>query len=345
MERKLASIQVIRDIQPIPGADSILKARINDWWVVISKTDNYNIGDFVIYFEIDTWMPHALAPFLSKGKAPKLYEGIQGQVLKTIRLRGQISQWLILALNSVLGLEDSPTEGLDLTETLSLMKYAPTIPTSVSGDIAGIFPSQVPKTDEERIQNLTSEWEILSQYTYEVTEKLEGCSMSVGIVNGEFVVCSRNYSLKETENNKLWKLARKYDIKAKMRDIGLDHLMISGECIGEGVQGNYYEMIGNDFYIFSIYNTALGCYLAPEARIVACNALGLRHVPILYKRSTVARITVEEILRYADGGSMSNPAKLREGLVFNSALRENPPRSGGGWIARTAKPSLPWNLI
>ena len=35
----------------------------------------------------------------------------------------------------------------------------------------------------------------------------------------------------------------------------------------------------------------------------------------------------------------------RKRIIFNRALRENPPRSAGGWIARKAKPSLSWTTI
>lgn len=39
--RKLASIQMIAEIQPIEGADAIEKVRVNDWWCVAKKHHFY----------------------------------------------------------------------------------------------------------------------------------------------------------------------------------------------------------------------------------------------------------------------------------------------------------------
>jgi RNA ligase (TIGR02306 family) len=70
--RKLATIRDIGVIVPIAGADAIEAAVIGGWKVVIRKGD-YQVGDRVIYCEIDSWIPHERAPFLSKGKEPSEY--------------------------------------------------------------------------------------------------------------------------------------------------------------------------------------------------------------------------------------------------------------------------------
>jgi RNA ligase (TIGR02306 family) len=51
-----------------------------------------------VYVEIDSWVPHDLAPFLSKGNEPREYGGVKGERLRTIKLRGQVSQGLLLPL-------------------------------------------------------------------------------------------------------------------------------------------------------------------------------------------------------------------------------------------------------
>ena len=84
--RKLATIREIRDIKPIPDADRIEVAKVDGWEVVISKKDNLKPGDKIIYVEIDSKMP----------EIPQ-YEFLQSRkyVVKTIKMRGQISQGLI----------------------------------------------------------------------------------------------------------------------------------------------------------------------------------------------------------------------------------------------------------
>lgn len=313
--RKLASIQKILDIQPIPGADAIEVATIHGWKVVIKKGE-FNVGDLVIYCEVDSWIPHALAPFLSKGQYPRVYDGIEGEKLRTVRLRGQLSQGLILPL----GTHPSYCEGDDVSLPLGIVKYEPPVAACLAGISKGSFPSAVPKTDEERIQNLTNEWPVLKEYSYEVTEKLEGSSMTVGLVNDEFIVCSRNLNLKEVEGNTLWDLARRYDIEAKMQHYGWNNVVIQGEVIGEGIQGNHYGIKGQDFYVFAVYDIEAGKYWAPEQRRELCEWCGLKHVPVIaYSANpydTLGLTSVEDMLGFADGQSALNPKVLREGEVW-----------------------------
>ena len=54
--RKLASIQKIIKIEPIPGADRIEKATILGWECVVQK-GQFKPGDHCIYFEIDSIVP------------------------------------------------------------------------------------------------------------------------------------------------------------------------------------------------------------------------------------------------------------------------------------------------
>lgn len=339
--RKLASIQKILDIQPIPGADAIEVAQINSWKVVVKK-DEFTIGDLVVYFEIDSWIPHTLAPFLSKGQYPKVYDGVEGERLRTVRLRGQVSQGLILPITIGMQVEFSHTflnfegvrdlqEGDDITDMLGILKYDPPVSAQLAGISKGAFPSCFPKTDEERIQNLTSQWPELQEQEYEITEKLEGSSMSVGLLegdaiprDGEFIVCSRNLNLKEVEGNTLWSLARKHDIERKLREIGPpDGIILQGEIIGEGIQGNYYGIKGHEFYVFAVYDIGMGRYYFPEERRRMCEHLGLKHVPVISTNGSLKGMTIDEVLKSADGMSQVNPTKRREGLVYKRADGKN----------------------
>ena len=97
--RKLATIRKIDSLLPIEGADAIECAVVGGWKVVVKKGE-YNAEDLAVYCEIDSWIPTELAPFLSKGKSPREFQGIQGERLRTVKLRGQLSQGLLLPLNS-----------------------------------------------------------------------------------------------------------------------------------------------------------------------------------------------------------------------------------------------------
>ena len=98
--RKLASIRKIADIRPIPDADAIEVAVVDGWKVVVKKGE-YSVGDLAVYIEIDSWVPYELAPFLSKGQEPREYNGVTGERLRTVKLRGQVSQGLLLKMRNV----------------------------------------------------------------------------------------------------------------------------------------------------------------------------------------------------------------------------------------------------
>ena len=98
--RKMASIQTIRAITPIEGADAIELSHVNGWSAVTKKGE-YSVGQRVIFVEIDSWIPHELAPFLSKGKEPREYLGIKGERLRSQKFKKQLSQGLVLPLETL----------------------------------------------------------------------------------------------------------------------------------------------------------------------------------------------------------------------------------------------------
>ena len=92
--RKLATIRKIDALTPITGADAIECAHVGGWKVVVKKGE-YIAGDLAVYIEIDSWVPTTLAPFLSKGNYPRVYNEVEGERLRTVKLRGQVSQGLL----------------------------------------------------------------------------------------------------------------------------------------------------------------------------------------------------------------------------------------------------------
>ena len=127
--RKMASIQTIRNITPIEGADAIVLAHVNGWSAVVKK-DEFEIGQKIIFCEIDSWVPHSLAPFLSKEKEPREYLGVKGERLRSVKLRGQLSQGLILPFNVLPA--GNYKNGEDVSEKLGIIKYEPPIPVQLS---------------------------------------------------------------------------------------------------------------------------------------------------------------------------------------------------------------------
>jgi len=313
--RKLATIRKIDELNPIEGADAIECAVVGGWKVVAQK-GLYQVGDLAVYFEIDSWIPTELAPFLSKGKEPREFEGVKGERLKTIKLRGQLSQGLLMPLKEVFNVDVFvPGEGEDVTEALGIKKWEKPINAQLAGVCRGNFPSLIPKTDQERVQNLKKEIAAAQGMMFEATEKLEGSSMTVYQLKGEFGVCSRNMDLKESEGNAFWATARKDDIEAKMRAVDeFWDFAIQGELIGPGIQGNIYKLSQPEFRVFDVYNIMKGEYLLPEARRELVHKMGLKHVPVIAPYFTL-NADVDQLLAMAEFKSELASVE-REGVVF-----------------------------
>lgn len=323
--RKLATIRAISQLKPIKDADLIEVAVIDGWEVVIKKGE-FNVGDLCVYFEIDSWIPSELAPFLSKGKPPREYKGVKGERLKTIKLKGQISQGLMLPMGILPGEFVGSLDNNDVTELLNILKWERDIPAQLAGKMAGNFPSFIPKTDQERIQNYQRNLEKLGTTTWEITEKLDGSSMTVfrtkdnAKMDGGYRlgVCSRNWELKTDDyDNAFVKTA--WD-KGLFEKLAMHNLQIAlqGELIGPGIQGNSYNLTEPDFYCFDIWDIQTQQYYSTEQRLSLCKSLNINHAPVFAPYHTSEDTQVSELLAVAEGPSQLNPKTEREGLVFKN---------------------------
>lgn len=324
-DRKLATIRVISQLKPIKDADLIEVAVIDGWEVVIKKGE-FNVNDLCVYFEIDSWIPTELAPFLSKGKEPREYKGIKGERLRTIKLKGQISQGLVLPRESVLTHDfENPVEGADVTEYLNILKWEREIPAQLAGKMAGNFPSFIPKTDQERIQNYGRTLEKLEgKQLWEVSEKLDGSSMTVFRYQDspddevKFGVCSRNYELKMSDtDNAFVSTALKLKLHEKLNMHRLN-VALQGELIGPGIQKNPYSLSEVTYYVYDIWDIDKQCYYSSRARNIICGILNIQHVPVFADYETDKNTTVSELLAFAEGQSVLNTKAQREGLVFKN---------------------------
>jgi len=267
--RKLASIQIIKALEGIGGADAIEKATVLGWQLVVKKGD-FKVGDLIVFCEIDSILPNwPIFEFLKP----------RGMRIKTIRLRGQVSQGICFPL-SVLPADFEIVEDADCTEVLEIQKYEPPIPACLSGTVKGKFPSFIPKTDETRVQVLQK---LLDKYKGEkcyITEKLDGSSATYYIKDGQFGVCSRNLELLEDEENSFWKVARQLDVENKLRALG-KNIAIQGELIGEGVQDNKLKLRGQTVRFFNAFDIDKFEYYNFTKFNELFSQLGLETVPVV----------------------------------------------------------------
>lgn len=317
--RKLASIQVIESLEPIDGADAIELARVLSWNLVVKKGE-FNVGGKCVYIEVDSLVPTDRQEF----EFLKKIAGSDGMArIKTIRLRGQISQGLALPLSQFSFGELEVGE--DVTSLLDIKKYDPEIQEERSmkaklGGRARQWPEFLQKTDEIRVQTLKWLVEKYKGELFYVTEKLDGSSFTCYYKNGKFGICSRNMEIDRDETNAFWKTAIKMDIERKLTEYCQRenrNIALQGELIGPGVQGNKYQLSALEIRLFNVYDIDKGCYLDYDIGLVGIvtGNLQLPTVPFIHYVTRLPE-TVDEIIEMSKMNSTLNPNMPAEGIVF-----------------------------
>ena len=118
MERKLVTLKMVDAITPIEGADKIECAHIGGWAVVVGKGE-FSVGQTVFYFEVDSLLPleNKIFTFLEP-RGVTTQNGIKYHRLKTAKLRGQVSQGLIMPFEIINEIESDPGKQIELCKQI-----------------------------------------------------------------------------------------------------------------------------------------------------------------------------------------------------------------------------------
>lgn len=317
--RKLASVQTIDKLTPIPDADLIEVARVLGWNVVCKKGE-FQVGDLCVYCEIDSVFPddNPEFAFLEKSR----YR------IKTKKMRGVVSQGICFPM-SILP-ENQYEIDQDVTDILGIEKYEPKSTAQLSGEIQGLFPSFISKTDETRVQTFGRALALNVGLKCNFTEKLDGTSATYFLKDGEFGVCSRNMQLKWGDNV-YHEMAQKYGIEKILHDIKEmfgDDTAIQGEVVGAGIQGNKYKFEQNErkLFVFNVVNLDTQEYFNNQKVADFCAIHGLLSVPILGEVEIVNDI--DFFVNLSIGKSVIYPKTEREGIVIRAINDMNDPLIG-----------------
>ena len=312
MSRKLVTVRKILKLEKHSNADTLEIANIGGWQIIV-KEKIHKLNDLVLFFEIDSFLPPIeVFEFVRSGSTFKKME-VEGEIkegfrLRTMKLRGTLSQGIILPLSYFPETDFSDTKKCYASE-LGVIKWEPPISPQLQGVVKGNFPSFIPKTTQERIQNCSKLLEQNEGVTLIKTEKMHGQSMTVYRYEDEIGVCSRNLDLKETDSNVLWQTAKKLNLN----NLGISGIAIQGELCGPGINKNMYGFEDFKFLVFDIWNIVDQKYLNREVMDIFCEILKLEQVPNLGK--VTLNGSVEDYLSQADGKSVISK-NIREGLVF-----------------------------
>lgn len=192
----------------------------------------------------------------------------------------------------------------------------------------GGFPDWITKTDETRIQNLTTlfETERDKGTKFSVTEKMDGQSATyylrrISRRKFEFGVCSRNIYLGTQDNSSYWTVAKKYDIEGALKKLigNNDTVVLQGEICGNAIQGNKYHINNYELFVFNLIYPDHKCTTAEIAEL--CAPFGLKTVPILEEGKTLPA-TIAELVEYSKGNSVVRKEQKREGVVMRNTQRD-----------------------
>jgi len=187
--RKLASVTTIKAIRPIAGADKILLARFttNSWQTIISVEDKFKVGDKAVFFEIDSFLPKEERYNTLEGRCNKVMKEREGYRLKSIKLRGEISQGFAMPIHSFPELDQTASDNTDVTDILGVKLYQLPIASGRFGFNIGRpkggFPHFVKKTDQSRIQSMGNReiMDLFNHIGFEISEKVDGTSATFAL--------------------------------------------------------------------------------------------------------------------------------------------------------------------
>jgi len=327
MSRKLVTIRKIKEIKPINNADLLELALIDGWQVVVRKNE-FNVNDLVVYFEVDSYLPIKPEYEFLRKSSYKNIENKEGFRIRTQKLRGTLSQGLIMHINELPELKSitDTEEGMDLTNVLNVDLYDISLIGHYSqSNIKNVIPSFIPNTSLPRVQNLNLEEINKFEFSYDVTEKIDGTSASFFVYNGEFGLCSANYELyiNNADDCDVYnKINKKYSIREKLLSLN-KNIVIQGEIVGPGIQKNRLRLTDIDFYIYCIYDVDnKKFYLYDEITdfVKQFNFMVVNRVGIMYG----CDFGIDWLLQKANGASQtSSYCDQREGLVYKSRQLHN----------------------
>ena len=318
MSRKLVTIQKILDISPIPNAETIELARVMGWDAVVKKGE-FNVGDPCVYFEVDSFLPiEDRYEFLRKNSyRTNKYIG-EGFRVKTMRLRGTLSQGLIMPLSAFPKIPSNTAVGEDVTAILKVKKWELPEIEGGAGVIIGNKPYGIPTTDELRVQSALILFEKLLEKSYYIATKMDGTSMTVYYKDLQVGVCGRNDEYKDTIDCRYWSCAHQYNLPQKLKKYG-KNIAIQGEFCGREIRGNKLKLLTPKFYVFDILDLNTHKYYNLIELRDTCEALGLDMVPV-EEIGSEFKYSMEDLLKRAKGSYSSGIDK--EGIVVRPIFPE-----------------------
>jgi len=338
-------IKRIRAILAHPNADAIELAVIDGYRVVVRKGE-FLAGGLAAYLPEGSLLPEWLLRALNLWDAEKScgrLAGKQGNRLKAVKLRGELSQGLLYPVHldtltgSHLRLAGDGSvllpveEGDDVAQALGVEKYQPPIPVEMAGEVFNAGARLTVDFDVENIKSFPDVFQEGEEVVF--TEKLHGTFTGVAVLpesdaHPEAFGPGRNILLfskglgakglvfkcnERNETNLYVRATRPFIDRISVEFPRLAApVFLLGETFGPGVQDLAYgRALG--FRLFAVVTGYRGEqeYKGFEEVTATAGRLGMAPAPVLFR----GPFSVEALARHTSGKTTLDAEHLREGLV------------------------------
>jgi RNA ligase (TIGR02306 family) len=333
------TIEEIETVNPIEGADRIQVATVKGlvFNFVIGK-DQFKPGDKVLYFPVDSLVPQALAEKL--GVAGKL-AGKDKNRLKTVKLRRILSQGLVAPVSLIDGLVDRTPESI--TQFLGITKYEPPEVVCHGGKLVR-HVEYVETYDLEGADRYFNVADQMMNIPVYISSKIEGSNFYCGVdATGNSVVGQRSGAIipDGTISHTWWSTATSQGLIDASTRIRTDlfpgmSVILRGELIGSGIQGDYYNIGKHKVLIFDI--KVNDKYLSAQNFLDICKKYEVRTVPILSVGKTLREWLNGRTIKEASNHRSTLIDKLEEGIVIKPMLEQYSNILGGRMVIKQRSP-------
>lgn len=333
------TLEVIETVKYHPNADRLDICTLKGMnFQFVTGRDQYKPGDLVLYFPVDALVPQDL---LAKIGLEGRLAGKEKNRVKTIRLRGEISQGIVATPDLIKSCEGRTVE--DITNYLGVTKYEPE-PVFVSGAKLLPLPHGMSVYDIEGADRYAAVLEQMMDLPVMITEKLEGTNFSVMYrrSNDEVFVNSHRRTIVPDEGaeHTTWTCARDQGIIELAKSLADDHedVIIFGELVGPGIQKNIYKLKKHRVYGFDVKID--GRYLSAMDCIRAINSAGrvFPPVPVLVYDVTLREWLNGKTIQEASNGLSILHDIQREGIVIKPMVEQYSPELHSRLILKQRSP-------
>ena len=322
------TIERIKSSVPHSNADRLDVSMLEGMnYQFVTGRGEFAPGDAVLYFPLDSVLPAAI---IEKLGLVGLLAGAQKNRVKTVTLRGEISQGLVSRPSKFLTEEQMQLSPEQITELLGVTKYEPE-PIIVQCGTLMPLPVGTSVYDIEGADRFTEVVDTLADQPVSISEKMEGTNFSVTLdTEDRFFVNQREHTIIPDPDKEhfFWAAARDGAFFDKLRLIRErilskpelaafrnQSVSIYGELCGPKIQDNIYQLKKAQVFAFDI-RTEKGFLNADEFYSI-CNDMEIVTTPVLSHGVTLREWLCGLSVAVAAGGpSVLNPNQKREGVVI-----------------------------